>query len=45
LYVFFSIEHGTRRVHLAGVTAHLPGEWMASRPATWSWTWAGAPRR
>jgi putative transposase len=28
LYVLFFVEHGSRRVHLAGVTANPDGAWM-----------------
>jgi hypothetical protein len=34
IYVFFGIEHATRRVHLLGLTEHPASRWVPSRPGT-----------
>jgi len=42
LYVLVFIEHGSRRLHVAGVTAHPTGARAAQQAPTSPWTWVSA---
>ena len=37
IYIFFFIEVGTRRVHIAGITEYPYGHWVAQQARNFSW--------
>ena len=37
VYIFFFIEIGTRRVHIAGLTEHPNGQWVAQQARNFGW--------
>jgi transposase InsO family protein len=45
LYVLFFIEHGSRRVHLAGCTANPTGVWVTQQGRQLAWTLQEQPSR
>jgi transposase len=45
LHVLVFIEHGTRRLHLAGMTARPTAAWAVQQAATSPWTWMTASAR
>jgi putative transposase len=42
VYALIVIEHGTRRAHLAGITAPPDGAWTTQAARNLLWTWASA---
>ena len=44
LYVLFFIEVGSRRVHIAGCTAHPDGQWVTQQARQLAWKFAERER-